>query len=76
VNGWTCPKCGACYAPFIGECHRCNSPNTTQIATGTGVPFPCTHPSVISDSAGLHCAYCGKRIDPTTPPIITCEAKP
>jgi uncharacterized OB-fold protein len=24
--GWTCPKCGAVYAPFATECTRCNPP--------------------------------------------------
>lgn len=25
-NGWTCPKCGSVYAPFVSECSRCNGP--------------------------------------------------
>jgi len=73
VTGWTCPKCGACYAPFIAECHRCNSPSPIQSSTGT-TAFPCQHPSLVTDSAGQHCAYCGKRMDPPLPPIITSAA--
>ena len=26
-NGWTCPKCGRVYAPFIPECQHCNREN-------------------------------------------------
>ena len=24
-NGWTCPKCGRSYAPYVTECIYCNS---------------------------------------------------
>ncbi len=23
TTGWTCPKCGGCYAPSVVECQRC-----------------------------------------------------
>jgi len=71
MNGWQCPRCGACYAPFIAECCRCNSSGGIQSTTGTA-EFPCLHPSLITDSAGVHCAYCGKRILTSQPSIITC----
>ncbi len=42
--GWTCPKCGGCYAPTVTECHRCapTAVVTSQFigpATMGGIPF-------------------------------------
>ena len=51
MNGWMCPKCGACYAPFIAECHRCNGLGSIQSVTGTTL-FPCQHPSFITETGG------------------------
>ena len=33
--GWQCPRCGACFAPFMPVCSYC-APKGTQVATGTG----------------------------------------
>jgi hypothetical protein len=41
MTGWTCPKCGACYAPFIAECHRCNAPHPVNRGSDTtATPWP------------------------------------
>lgn len=34
MTGWTCPKCGAVYAPVVVECHRCNAATLTVHETG------------------------------------------
>lgn len=26
-QGWKCPSCGNCYAPFVQECRVCNKPD-------------------------------------------------
>lgn len=33
MTGWECPRCGRCYAPYIGNCGSCG-PRTVH-ATGT-----------------------------------------
>jgi hypothetical protein len=37
MTGWQCPGCGACYAPFVAACHRCQ-PRTVGGANTT--PWP------------------------------------
>lgn len=26
-QGWRCPTCKKCYAPFVSECNSCNTPD-------------------------------------------------
>jgi len=35
LSGWTCPSCGACYAPWVAQCAACPKAATTvtQIVT-------------------------------------------
>lgn len=28
-QGWECPRCHNCYAPFISECKNCNNKSNT-----------------------------------------------
>lgn len=39
AEGWTCPKCGCVYAPYMPECTRCNNPERCAITTTT-IPAP------------------------------------
>lgn len=36
MTGWTCPKCGRCYAPWITECWPCNNVSVAM----TTIPVP------------------------------------
>lgn len=46
MEGWRCPGCGRCYAPFIPQCESCN-PGNVQTTSSIGVTcggcgsFPC-----------------------------------
>lgn len=47
--GWECPKCGACYAPFVAACFNCTGKTATvsTISSGCscGTSLPCMqHP--------------------------------
>lgn len=33
MEGWTCPKCGHCYSPFVTDCANCNRPEGERIKT-------------------------------------------
>lgn len=39
MTGWTCPKCGYSWAPFVAGCTNCNQPKVT-ITYGTGCSCP------------------------------------
>jgi hypothetical protein len=36
MKGWECPKCGACYAPFVTECARCKPDTAVAFTLNTG----------------------------------------
>lgn len=55
-EGWYCPKCGHCYAPWVHECVQCNSLKIT--VTRTDNVF-CRHEHIIEDTAGRRCRDCG-----------------
>jgi len=33
MDGWRCPNCGRCYAPFVMECSACNPSNYFTFGT-------------------------------------------
>ena len=48
TDGWKCPGCGKCYAPWVYSCESCGknmvvtTPTTTYIKTGDPLPPPYT----------------------------------
>lgn len=56
--GWECPRCGACYAPFVMACARCQP---SGLATNTTPAQRCLHDWSGPDTAGHYCRKCGER---------------
>lgn len=62
MDGWKCPGCGACFAPWMAKCDRC--PPQTVTTPGTisvpGFFWPlCVHEWGEPNSAGRQCTKCG-----------------
>lgn len=38
-DGWKCPACGRCYAPFVQECRSCNSAIGVRRSLGARIGF-------------------------------------
>lgn len=38
MDGWRCPGCGRCYAPFVSECRVCNRDHGTPATTTAIAP--------------------------------------
>jgi len=76
--GWQCPACGACYAPFVTECRRCNAPVTTGTGTAPIVvpsvfatPPICLHYDCEDTTVGKRCKACGCLIPTFTWTTVT-----
>lgn len=65
MMGWQCPKCSACYAPFVSECYRCNAATTTIVAADL---VACFH-EIEETTAGSVCRKCGQRLQ-TQPTLV------
>ncbi len=37
LQGWQCPGCGSCYAPFISKCTICGPKTTTTSQIGSDI---------------------------------------
>lgn len=61
MMGWKCPGCGACYAPIITECRRCNAPVTSAASTDV---MRCIHLRQRQDTSGRACMDCGEFLAP------------
>ena len=72
MNGWQCPQCGKCYAPWVAECGQCNGVVVTL--TGGG----CLHiPPWETRTGGEYCQHCGQRMSAGLPGTsITSQAQP
>lgn len=53
-EGWKCPGCGSCYAPWKAKCDVCVP---SQAYTIQSIPT-CNH-EWYSDTAGTRCSKCG-----------------
>lgn len=51
--GWTCPKCGYCYAPTMPECSNCNRPENEKYKYSTNSS------AEITFNSGLRCTTYG-----------------
>ena len=50
ADGWCCPKCGKCYAPWVAECSACNA----QPVTATRITVRCTCGDGLTSGCPLH----------------------
>jgi hypothetical protein len=69
-EGWRCPGCGKCYAPWAGECTTCGKPgfaSSDNLAFDFGT-CQCQHPSVVWLTDGKRCAACWKPLPSVDPP--------
>jgi hypothetical protein len=41
--GWTCPKCGRCYAPLQLQCFECNKDVVQKTTLTTNAPVCLSH---------------------------------
>lgn len=58
TEGWKCPSCGTCYAPWVAQCARCLGGQTNDVL--------CRH-TWTADTWGMYCLRCGTRITETHP---------
>ena len=59
-DGWKCPGCGACYAPFVQKCDSCGPATAVTIVGG------CNHDLTVESTAGRVCAKCGALLQAAT----------
>ena len=63
MTGWECPKCGACYGPFVARCMSCtgfygNENVTTNVIYHQGIET-------------ILCPHCKRH--PSTMPLAGCD---
>ena len=65
TQGWECPRCGGCYAPFVQGCPRCQPRSTVAAGSVAAFPtpwgVPCIHDWIGEDTEGSYCRKCGER---------------
>ena len=69
-EGWQCPGCGACYAPWVPKCESCSGINIVVNTTMDNVT-QCQHQWSTAQSNGIHCLLCGV---PPHPSMSTYQA--
>lgn len=52
MDGWKCPGCGRCHAPFVASCSACDPSNYRTIA---GYPVQ-INPNLTCSQCGNHAA--------------------
>lgn len=71
-DGWKCPGCGACYAPWVLKCDSCGGGSVV-------VTIGCPHPPdrVYESTAGRVCGACGAHLGFPSPMFeTTCAVTP
>ena len=58
-EGWKCPGCGSCYAPWKAKCEICGPVQDYNTVGSHIVTIPCTH-EWYSDTIGTRCKKCGQ----------------
>ncbi len=58
-EGWKCPGCGTCYAPWVPKCDTCVGTSTTQWIPSSIVIQECEHVWGEPGTLGVTCDKCG-----------------
>jgi len=73
-NGWECPRCHACYGPFVWRCPNCKT-LADYLRTDSTFPFPacppCVHDYGEMLTQGRVCRKCGQVEPPPQRTVIT-----
>jgi uncharacterized OB-fold protein len=65
-EGWKCPGCGSCFAPWVAKCDTCGQMIPSVIfrilPTAEATTPPCLHLRQEATTAGMRCVDCGEQI--------------
>ncbi len=75
-EGWKCPGCGVCFAPFVLKCDTCggdqiNPPGWVRLDD----VVECVHIWGAPQINGTFCTICGMQQIPPPPPMTTCSSE-
>ncbi len=73
IEGWKCPGCGACFAPFVKKCDTCIGNTVNNYTQPIPLP-PCQHIWGALQTNGTFCTLCGVQQIPPPPSTTTCRA--
>lgn len=61
TQGWCCPKCKRCYAPWMPYCTVCNRMEPVKYA-GNNTAGEVVHICTMSLDSSRHCRVCGRYV--------------
>jgi hypothetical protein len=74
TEGWKCPGCDACYAPFVPKCDTCGP--HVKITINPTIQMPeCEHTWGSARTNGVFCTICGTQQMPAPPTTTTCGGR-